>query len=893
MNFKKRRLARLAIIGVCLIGQTSLLQASPVKSWTRGNNYVDISDEGGQLRIEICRSDIFHVLYFPKGTKAHEVTSPSVVKTKWAETKWDAREKKGDIIINTANCRIQIDKSTGRITYFDKKGDTLLSEVDGNSRTLTPATVMGENTYHASQRFISPADESIYGLEQNHEGNMDYRGYYLRLKQFNTVIALPFYFSTKGYGLFWNNASLTDFNPEKTELQTWIQASFDNSWTLYEPKTTGDYQFILDGLHDNGSVEMTIDELQDSDGVEKRISRKVINQDYDVIPTTLSGRVHLEAGKRYELNFRARFKHLYVRTPEMENTTELSSEVADQIDYYFFAGNADKAISSLRELTGEAPLFPRWAYGFTQSRYTYDTQQKMLDVAEGYRKRHYPLDVVVQDMNYWTSNDSVNTWGSHLYDKDRFPDPVAMYKQLHEKDKVHVLISVWPRINRQADLFDYFVNKGYSLGIQNTAGKSQEGITIKGEQDNVAIDPYNPEARKAYWNFMKERLWDKGVDGWWLDASEPEWGYDFHSSHTYAGSGARNLNTYSLMQSSAVYDGQRSVTNDKRVVILTRSAFPGQQRYATQCWSGDIGITWNTMKQQIPAGLNFSMAGMPYWSSDTGGFRPFMKTYSLNYRELVTRWFEMSTFLPIMRVHGCRDTEIWSLGKTEERIGAKYDRFRYRMLPYIYSLAARVTFDGYTILRGLAMDFPNDKNIRRIDDEFMMGSAFLVCPVTEYQARHRNVYLPEGRNWTNFWTGNQVKGGQTINAEAPLDEMPIYVPDGTILPLGRQLEYAAQAPEDTLELRIYPGRDADFNIYEDSGDGYQYEKGQHATIPLKWDNSKRELTIGDANGSFPGMLQQRTFHIVLVSQGKGTGMDTSASIDKTVTYRNKKISIKL
>ena len=752
---------------------------------------------------------------------------------------------------------------------------------------------MGEQTWHVEQRFASPDDEAIYGLGQFHEGVMNFKDYYLRLRQFNTVIALPFYISTRGYGLFWNNASMTEWNPEREELEHHIQASWDYHWTLYEPEETGEYTFILDGLKENASVYMTIDELQMVNGFEERIPQTVICQDYDVIPQTLAGRVHLEKGRHYELNYKANFEHLYVRTPRMSGKSTLRSEVADAIDYYVMLGNADHAIAQLRELTGQAPMFPRWAYGFTQSRYTYDTEVAMLGAARGYRDRHYPIDVVVQDMNYWEATEQRNTWGSHLYDPKKFPDPEGMYRQLHNDYNVHTLISVWPRIHRDADLFQYFVDKGYSLGIQNTSGKSLEGFTIVGEQDNVAIDPYNPEARRAYWHFMKERLWDKGVDGWWLDASEPEWGYDFRQSQTYVGSGARHLNTYSLMQTSAIYDGQRAATAEKRVVILTRSAFPGQQRYATQCWSGDIGITWNTMRQQIAAGLNYSMAGMPYWSCDVGGFRPYMKTHSHSYLELVTRWLQWGTFLPIMRVHGCRSTELWDLGPEAEQIMVAYDRFRYRLLPYIYSIADRVSQEGYTILRGLAMDAPSDTMTWRINDQFMMGPALMVCPVTEYKARSREVYLPKGRQWYDFWTDRLTDGEHTMHADAPIGQTPVFVPAGTILPLGEVMEYATERPSDIIDLRIYPGADADFTLYEDENDNYNYEQGQCTRIPFHWDDQHRRLTIGAARGSFPGMLRQRTFRVAIVNEGHHTGMDSSATYETEITYTNKRMSITL
>lgn len=859
--------------------------------WKKLSDGVCVEVKEGKLRIQVCKDDVFRVMIYPE-SEIVENHTVSVIKYDWKKCNWKLKELYGEIVLSTKTNKVHI-SNDGTVSFYDNDGKVLLKEKLNDKPRLEKTVVSCENVYKSNVEFLAHEDEAIYGLAQVPDGVMDFKDYFLNLRQFNTVIALPFYISTRGYGLFWNNTSLTQFNPERKKLDTRIQSSWDSQWLVYEPEETGEHVFILENLHNNASVYVTVDELKEVNGFEERERKDIIKHDYDVIPSYMQGRVFLEKGKKYEINIKANFKQFSVKTPSMMGKTEFESEVADVVDYYFFAGNADNAIKSLRELTGDTPMFPRWAFGLIQSRFTYDSQKLMMDATIGYRSRKYPVDVIVQDMNYWDFSEGNNTWGSHIFDPKRYSDPKEMFRSIHDDYNAHTMVSVWPRINKAADIFDYFVENGYAVSSMKKAeGNGQEGITVDNTVDNITVDVYNPEASKEYWRFMKERLWDLGVDGWWLDASEPE--SNFHDAFTYAGSGARHLNTYSIMQSGAIYNGQRETTSDKRVVILTRSAFIGQQRYATQCWSGDIGMTWNTYKQQIAAGLNFCATGMSYWSSDIGGFRPYIKAHSHKYRELVTRWFQYGTFLPMFRVHGCRDTELWKLTPEEERIMLKYDRFRYRMLPYIYSLAWKISNGGYTMLRALPLDFPDDKKVRRLNDEYMFGNAFLVCPITEYKDRSRKVYLPDnGGKWFDFWTGEKYEGGTDVMADAPADVIPLFVPEGTILPLGKEMEWSGQLKDDVLEIRVYPGKDAEFTLYEDENDNYNYEKGKYSEIKFKWDDDKRVLTIDKRNGSFDGILNIRTFNVVLVNIDNGIGMDESTNSNVSVEYKGTRKSIKL
>jgi alpha-D-xyloside xylohydrolase len=413
------------------------------------------------------------------------------------------------------------------------------------------------------------------------------------------------------------------------------------------------------------------------------------------------------------------------------------------------------------------------------------------------------------------------------------------------------------------------------------------------ETQSQWYDPFNPVARKIYWHQMSKEIFAHGFDGWWLDASEPElnvkWG-EFREYPTGAGPGAKVLNAYPLMHTSGVYAGQRAENSDKRVFILTRSAYAGQQRNSAVTWSGDIKGNWDVFAKQIPAGLNFCASGIPYWNTDTGGFfggDPANAAYT----ELFTRWFQFSAFCPMFRVHGTgKPKEIWRFDEATQKILIEYDQLRYHLLPYIYSLSWKVTSEGYTMMRPLVMDFRSDAKVFNIGDQFLMGPALMACPVTVSNATTRSVYLPTGTAWIDFWTGKTYSGGQTIDAAAPIETLPLFVRAGSILPYGPAIEYAMES-NDPMELRIYRGANGTFTLYEDEGDNYNYEKGAHATIPISWDESAQSLTIGKRSGKFSGMLKKRTFRIVWVSPDYGVGVESTASPEAVVTYDGSALKI--
>ena len=563
----------------------------------------------------------------------------------------------------------------------------------------------------------------------------------------------------------------------------------------------------------------------------------------------------------------------------------LRAEVADAVDYYFIYGpEFDRIIAAYRTLTGPAPMLPLWAYGFWQSRLQYNTQQEMLDVAAKYRDLKIPLDNLVLDFGWMVR------MGSHQFTKD-FPDPAAMFSKLRDMH-VHTMISVWPLYTPPSANFDEMLRNNYFV----TGGRTQLPSYYPGSR---LFDAFNADARKTFWRQMKTALYDKGVEAWWLDSSEPldfygeEQGPMLEGAHTGLGSGTRYANMYPLMETQAVYEGQRATTDKQRVFILTRSGFLGQQRNAASSWSGDIAPDFDTLRRQIPAGLSYSLSGLPYWTTDIGGFQGGDPSDPA-YQEVYVRWFQYGTFCPIFRTHGARKSnELWSYGRRAQEILTNYDQLRYRLLPYIYSLAWKVTSEGYTPMRALVMDFPADRKSLDIADQFMFGPALLVNPVSEAGAISRTVYLPAGAPWYDFWTGAMIEGGQTLVSKAPIETMPLYVRAGSIIPLGPALQYTSEKPADPIELRIYRGSYGAFTLYEDDGESYGYERGEHATIAFAWEDATQTLSISARTGTFPGMLRERTFNIVLVGREHGVGDSMAPSPDKVLRYDGSAQTIKL
>jgi alpha-D-xyloside xylohydrolase len=559
------------------------------------------------------------------------------------------------------------------------------------------------------------------------------------------------------------------------------------------------------------------------------------------------------------------------------------ADAAAEMNFYFIYGpNFDNVIKGYRQLTGKAAMLPKWAFGYMQSQERYETQEEILNTVKEYRKRNIPMDSIVLDWHSWEGE----LFGQKTFDETRFPDAKAMTDALHDMG-ARLMISIWPTMVRQSDNYREMAENGALFKVSEI------------------YNAFSEEARKLYWNQVRSGLFSKGIDAWWCDSCEPftpEWN-ELHKPEPWKNFSMfldmakihiddEYVNAYPLLHAKGMYEGQRSATDEKRVVNLMRGAYTGQQRYGAIIWSGDISASWDTLKKQIPAGLNFCASGLPYWTLDIGGF--FVKrgkqwfwdgdydegVGDLGYRELYVRWFQFGAFLPIFRAHGTdARREIWQFGEEGEVFHdtlVKFDKLRYALIPYIYSLAGKVTQEDYTILRALAFDFVEDINVHDIKDQYMFGSALMICPVTNpmYYGKNsvmlqgleksREVYLPKDWLWYDFWTNTAYDGGATVNANAALDTMPVFVKAGSILPIGPVIQSTNESNESPLDIHVYAGADGEFTIYEDEGDNYNYEKGDFATIKLKWQDNQRKLVVEGRKGGFQGMMKVREMTIRLI-----------------------------
>jgi alpha-D-xyloside xylohydrolase len=726
----------------------------------------------GRMKVSVCKDDIIRVQY-TSGSSIPAKTSLSVSAT-WATPTFCVTEAAGVLTITTARMKAKITESTGLVSYTDLSDNALTSEY---SKSLAAATVEGTATNTVAAAFNSPANEALFGLGQQQDSVLNRKGTTLRMLNENTKIMIPVLVSNKGYGLFWDNYSITNFA---------------------------------------GNVS---------------------------------------SNTRYSF----------------------SSETGDLVDYYFFYGpTIDQVIANYRTTTGPAPMFPKWAYGLFQSKDHYQSSAELTAVQNGYRNNNIPVDVIVQDWQYW----SPAVWGSHLMDAGRYPDPAAIVNQLHTAH-IHTMISIWPlyqtRSNGVATVAGELDNYNALNAINALYPTGTSGGTYH------FYDTFNADARTLVYKQSYDRLIGKyGWDSIWADNTEPQSypeNVNVHAATTALGKGAFYINAYPLQHNKAVYEGWRKIgPNNKRVYILTRSGFAGLQRYAAGTWSGDINATQSVYVAQVPAGLSYAISGMPYWTTDIGGY------FGTPTEELFTRWFQFGAFCPTFRIHGQASKELygsqWSATGKANMLAI--DNLRYRLMPYIYSLAWKITSAGYTMMRPLVFDFQNDTMVYGIKDQFMFGPALMVSPVTTSGATSRSVYLPAG-TWYDFWTGSSTMGGTTMTASAPLSQLPIHVRGGSILPMGPMIQYATQSA-DPLEIRVYAGADASFTIYEDEGDTYNYETGQYAQIPLTWNNAAKTLTIGARTGSYTGMPTTRTFNVVFVGANHGSGIAVTGTPDQVVHY---------
>ncbi len=900
------------------------------------------------MKVQVCAEDIIRVTATP-GDSFSSRESLIVEKSKWQPVPYSVIEKDDTIEISTAKVTAKVSVETGEVVFYDKDGRLILQEKPGGGKIISAADVMGEKTYHIQQLFNSPADEAFYGLGQHQNNIMNYKGHDVDLWQNNIVAVVPFLVSSRNYGILWDNNSRTkfgdirDFQPlssltlyNKKGRKGGLTAEYYKSSDFKSPLTsrteeTIEHNFMdspdtyPEGFNANRASIRWSGEIQcRQPGVHKFrlycsnytkmwLNGKLVVDSWrqNWLPWTYLMRLPMEAGKRYSIKIEwvpnggyIGLKCLSPEKWEHKKSLSLYSEVADQIDYYFVYGeNSDQVIRGYRKITGKAPMMPKWAMGLWQCRERYKTQEELLSVVKEFRKRQIPLDNIVQDWFYWPED----KWGDHEFEATRFPDPQGMVKELHEDLNTHIMISVWPKFYVGTKHYKQFNDKGW-LYTRNVE---------KGQKDWVGpgyvstfYDAYNKKARDLYWRQMNEKLFSKGFDAWWLDSTEPDIQSNLSPTEhllrvgpTALGSSSRYRNTFSLMNAKGVYEHQRKTSPNQRVFILTRSAYAGQQRYSTATWSGDVATRWYDLKAQIPAGLNFCLSGIPYWTTDIGGFaveprfeRNVKPDDLEEWREFNTRWFQFGTFCPLFRVHGQFPyREMFNIAPDDHQAYQSmlaYDKLRYRLMPYIYSLTGMVTHDDYTIMRALVMDFGGDKKVLNIGDQFMFGPALLVNPVTEYKARTRQVYLPSGTGWYNLKSGRYFKGGQAIWADAPYEDIPVFVKEGSIIPFGPAIQYTTEKPADPIRLFVYTGADGAFKLYEDENVNYNYEKGYFSVIPFKYNEDTRSLTIGARRGKFPGMLKKRTFEIVWVSRKAPTALDFDAKPSLSVRYDGSELVIK-
>ena len=856
---------------------TLLCQGQVVTGYKQVANGVQVSLKEGTLTISPALDNAVRIQF----SNEPEVQVPELVFTSSvSKPSFQVSDAASNLEIKTSQIIVSLDKSNGNLSFADLNGTVFLREKVG-SRRLTPDSIHGEPCVLAEQGFESSSDESLFGLGQFQDGQFNLRNITRRLTQVNSQIAIPFYYSSKGYGLLWHQYGLTDFNPNDRfiHLEKQVQAAPGSTELAEVTTTTGTQKVSQNQSLYNGTFTVPADGtysiFMDLGDMGNRHfvaidGKPCLDQSNMWLPPTAGTLVSLKAGEhRVQLLCKSN------NTPTLAwrlcgDETTLRSPNAKLLDYVVFYGpSADKVIASYRALSGEVPLFPKWAYGYWQCRERYTSGIHLVSTIQEFRKRNLPVDVIVQDWQYWGKYG----WGVPKFDEANYPNPDQFIKQLHELN-AHFSISVWENLDKNSVVAKDYLAKNLYI------------------PDSKWIDIFNPETQKTHWNALNQNLFTYGVDSWWMDATEPE-NDDLRGRKTFLGLGDFYRLVYPLFVSKAVYEGQRETNPNKRVCILTRSAFLGQQKYGVINWSGDVGGTWDTFKRQIVAGLNYTISGLPYWTTDIGGFfRPGRSQYTdLAYQELLTRWFQWGALNPIFRMHGYQtETEPWKYGSVVEGNMRSMLNLRYRLMPYLYSEAWQVTKKGSTMMRPLVMDFVGDTTAVNQRYEYLFGKSLLVAPITEIGAREWSVYLPKATQWYDFWTGQNYKGGQYLKTAAPLERIPIFVRAGSILPMGKFMEYVSQKSNDTLEIRIYKGANGSMELYEDEGDNYNYEKGEYTVVPFSWNEKEKSLTIGKREGAFAGSLNKRIFNIVFVQTGKGSGLAFSKG--KNIVYTGKTVIVR-
>ncbi len=877
------------------------------------------------LRLQLAGPGLVRVSASPDGSMHDRNSLVVVPQDRFRD--FEVLEQGGEVLVRTSDLTVAVDPVHGDLRFLDAAGEQLLG---GSRMAFDPTEVEGKRAYATRVSFDSPSKESFYGLGQHQSGELDHKGRSEELFQYNTKVSLPMVVSTRGYGLLFDAYSYSRWgNPEpyrqlgeifklygkdgrtpgltgtytpsrgKALVRREDSLFFENEWAIrnlpdvplqgarvvyegfIEAPQTADYQFI----QYYAGFQRT---MVDGEEVMARRWRPAWN------PNSYKFSARLEAGRKvpvrieWEPDGGVSYLGLRVAPLQAEGEAErlaFASEFEPQLDFWFIGGGShDAVIRGYRQLTGRAPVMPRWVLGFWQSRERYSTQDELVGTLRQFRERGIPVDNIVQDWQYWLDDQ----WGSHEFDPARYPDPERMLDDVHAMHG-RFMISVWPKFYTNTDHYQELKAAGYAY-----THAEEDGLVDWLGHKQSFYDAYAEGGRKMFWRQVDETLYSRygrKIDAWWMDASEPNLRdclpmdyFKWLISPTALGPSAEYLNAYSLVNADAIYNGQRGVDPDKRVFLLTRSGFPGLQRYSTATWSGDIGTSWTDMRTQMAAGLNFCMSGIPFWGMDIGGFSVMSKFYDAanapEWQELQTRWHQFGAFVPLFRTHGqWPQRELWNIapaGSPAYESILWYMRLRYRLMPYLYSLTAAVSFDDYTLMRALPMDWPDDLHVRDLDDQWMFGPALMPCPVSEYGARSREVYFPAG-GWYDFYTGAYQAGGCTRSVAAPYERIPLFVRAGSIIPFGPEMQWSDEKPAGDIRLYVYAGADAAFTLYEDDGLTFAYEKGACARIPICWDDATRTLTVGERSGSFPDMLERRRFTVVVVDPAHPHAYDPDAA----------------
>lgn len=953
-------MSKLAITALlCGSAISAFAQAEPRNFRTTSDGII-VTPSFGTMRtveIKVHGDGIFQVIGKPREAVDQEGLAPSSVMAPNPPRSegFTVTEGAGHVRITARRASADIDLSTGLVRFLDANGSPLLSETA--QPTFSSKLVDGKAYVAVSQQFNRNTDEGIYGLGQQQTAEMDNNGEDVELRQQNMVIAVPFLVSTKGYGLLWDNNGESRFgNPrpyakvgEEMTVTSGGRPGFTASYYLdgkevaSRQETTIDYQYV--GDHSKWpEAAVSGPAGKDQDAGSTSTDRQKVVWTGQLLPR-VSGKhkFRLNASGYYKLwlngklildhwrpsfnpwnsNFEAAMtagKPVMVRIewlptkgymsfyhsdplPKADrHSIWMTSDVAREKIYWFLpGGNIDGAIASYRRLTGKSEMLPKWAYGFWQSRQRYETADQLTGVLDTYRKLAIPIDNIVLDWRYWKDD----AWGSHAFDKSRFPDPKAMVDHVHAQN-AQIMISVWPKFYPSTDNFKELAAKGHvyrgnlEIGHKDWVGPGYV---------STFYDPYSKEGRDIFWRQVRDGIAKFGFDAWWADADEPAIISNSSPSQwlkamgpTAIGPAAEFRNSYSLFHSQAFFDGWRSFKPDVRPFILSRSGFGGIQRNGTAIWSGDTAGRWWDLKAQIASGVNASMSGLPNWTHDIGGYsvegKVIRKDASAadrdDWTELQIRWFQFGAFSPLFRSHGeSLPREIFLVGaegSPARKSMIWYDELRYRLMPYIYTLGADTYLRDGSIMRAIAADYPDDIAGREIRDQYLFGDAFLVAPVTEYKARSRRVYFPGKGIWYDFASAKTYLGGQTANIAAPLERMPLFVRAGAIIPMGPVLQYVNEKPDAPLTIAVFIGKDGFFSLYEDDGRSEQYKQGAFSRIELRYDDKARSLSVSERIGNgWPGMQTNRTIRVKWVSPGKPVTDDNS--YDAEIAYTGAPVTI--